>query len=59
MKTFIVHLYKCEKNDPHYVVGIAEEVGNDGKKAFTNAEDLFKIVSCEDLAKESDNLVSF
>ncbi len=54
MKTFIVHIYRCEKNDPSGLLGVAEEVGFDGKRAFTNPDDLLKIVSSGEMQEETD-----
>ena len=59
MKTFIVQIYKCEKNDSRNLVGVAEEVGSEGKRAFTNPDDLLKIVGCNDLKRENKENVSF
>ncbi len=53
MKTFIVQIYTCEKNDPHNLVGIAEEVGGEWKKAFTNPDDLLKIMIYKEMKKET------
>ena len=58
MKTFIVHIYTCKKNDPRNLVGIAEEVGSEGKKAFTNPDDLLKIMNYKEMEKETDENVS-
>jgi len=55
MKTLIVHIYTCEKSDARNLVGVIEEVGCEGKKAFTNLDDLLKIVSSKDLRKEADD----
>jgi hypothetical protein len=59
MKTFIVHIYTFEKNESRSLVGIAEEVGSEGKKAFTNPDDLLQIVGCKDLKRENEENVSF
>jgi hypothetical protein len=58
MKTFIVHIYKCERTDTRNFVGVAQEVGNGGKKAFTNPEDLLQIMICTDIKEEPDENVS-
>jgi hypothetical protein len=58
MKTFIVHIYKCEKSEPRSLVGIAEEVGSEGKKAFTNPDDLLQIVGCNELKRENEENLS-
>jgi hypothetical protein len=49
MKTFIVHIYCCEKNNPRSFVGVSEEVGSEGKRAFTTIDDFWKILSFEDV----------
>jgi hypothetical protein len=54
MKTFIVHIYGFKKNDPRSLLGIAEEVGSEGKRAFTNPDDLLKIVSSGEMQEETD-----
>ncbi len=59
MKTFIVHIYTCEKNESRSLVGVAEEVGSEGKKAFTNPDDLLQIVGSKDLKRENEKNVSF
>ena len=58
MKTFIVHIYTCTKSDLDNFVGIAEEVGSDGKKAFTNPDDLLKIMSYKEIIKDSEESLS-
>jgi hypothetical protein len=54
MKTFIVHIYGFKKNDPRSLLGVAEEVGSEGKRAFTNPEDLLKIISPKEMQEETD-----
>ena len=58
MKTFIVHIYTCKKNDARNLVGIAEEVGGEWKKAFTNPDDLLKIMNYKEMKKETAENVS-
>jgi hypothetical protein len=58
MKTFIVHITHVKRTSP-LLVGIAEEVGSEGKKAFTNPDDLLQIVGCKDLKRENEENVSF
>jgi hypothetical protein len=54
MKTFIVHIYGFKKNDPRSFLGVAEEVGREGKRAFTNPDDLLKIMSPKEMQEETD-----
>ncbi len=43
MKSYIVRIYRGERDDPQSLVGIVEEVGMEGKTAFTNFEELWGI----------------
>ena len=43
MKSYIVRIYRGERGDPQSLVGIVEEVGMEGKTAFTNFEELCDI----------------
>jgi hypothetical protein len=54
MKTFIVHIYGFKKNDPRSLLGVAEEVGSEGKRAFTNPDDLLKIMIPKEIQEEID-----
>jgi hypothetical protein len=58
MKTFIVHIYSCEKSDPRNLVGVLEEVGSEVKRAFTNPDDLLKIMIYKDMERENNENVS-
>jgi hypothetical protein len=42
---YIVRIYRWVKNKPNSLVGIVEEVGVKGKKAFTNLNELWEILS--------------
>jgi len=46
MNNYIVRVYRQEKNNPRKLVGVVEEVGVKGKRAFTNIDDLWDIL-CE------------
>lgn len=43
MKSYIVRIYRGERGNPHGLVGTVEEVGMEGKRAFTNFEELWDI----------------
>lgn len=45
LANYIVRIYRYEKNRPVNLVGIVEEVGTKGKKAFTNLNELWDILS--------------
>ncbi len=44
LTTFIVRFYGFVKNRPHRLVGVVEEVGVKGRKAFTNYDELWDIL---------------
>jgi hypothetical protein len=45
LESYIVRIYREEKNSPHNLVGIVEEVGVEEKKAFTNFDELWTILN--------------
>jgi hypothetical protein len=59
--TYIVRIYKCEKNKPRRLVGVVEKVGVKGRTAFTNYDELWEILNSSmpplsSLRKERRNL---
>ena len=44
MENYIVRIYKRKKDDPYAYVGVVEEAGIKGKRAFTNVEELYEIL---------------
>ncbi len=44
MKTYIVRVYRREKNKPLRLAGVVEEVGIKGRKGFTNYDELWEIL---------------
>jgi len=44
LKTYVVRIYRFEKDNPKNLVGVVEEVGVKGKKAFTNYDELWEIL---------------
>jgi hypothetical protein len=42
---YIIRVYRFEKNKPHRFVGVVEEVGVKGKKAFNTYDELWEILS--------------
>jgi hypothetical protein len=48
MSNYIVRIYRGEKNSPRTLIGVVEEVGSNGKKAFTNINDLWEILNPAD-----------
>jgi hypothetical protein len=45
MENYIVRIYRREEDNPRILVGVVEEVGVEGKKAFTNLEELWAILN--------------
>jgi len=43
---YIVRIYRFEKDKSMSIVGTVEEVGIEGKSAFTNFDELWKILNC-------------
>ena len=43
--SFIVRVYRHEKNNPRMLVGTVEKVGKTGRSAFTNIDELWEIVN--------------
>jgi len=43
LKDYVLRIYRREKNDSRRFVGIVEEVGVNGNKAFTNLGELWEI----------------
>jgi len=44
LTTYIVRFYGFVKNKPRRLVGVVEEVGVKGRKAFTNYDELWEIL---------------
>ena len=54
MKKYIVSIYRGEKDKPHSLIGVVEKVGEKGKKAFTNLDELWEILNpAKDELKQS------
>jgi len=45
LANYIVRIYRFEKSKPGGLVGVVEEAGLKGKKAFTNLSELWDILS--------------
>jgi hypothetical protein len=42
---YVVRIYRFKENNPRSLVGVVEEVGIKGKKAFTNYDELWEILN--------------
>lgn len=45
MESYIVRIYREGRDNPRGLVGIVEEVGVEGKKAFTDLDELWNILN--------------
>ena len=45
LANYVVRIYRFEENNPRALVGLVEEVGQKGKKAFTNFDELWEILN--------------
>ena len=45
LKKYILSIYRGEKDKPRSLVGVVEEVGIQGRKAFTNLDELWEILN--------------
>jgi uncharacterized protein YijF (DUF1287 family) len=42
---YVVRIYRFERKNPRHLIGFVEEVGEKGKKAFANYDELWEILS--------------
>jgi hypothetical protein len=52
---YIVRIYRFDKKNPRHLVGVVEEIGIKGKKAFTNYDELWEILSIRKTLAKSRN----
>lgn len=45
MENYIIRIYRQDRKKPRLLVGTIEEVGQEGKKAFTNYDELWDILN--------------
>ena len=45
MKDYVLRIHRREKNNPRILVGVVEEVGVEGNKAFSNLDELWFILN--------------
>ena len=48
METYVIHIYRFQKDNPRHLVGIVESVEGTQreKSAFTNLDELWGILNC-------------
>jgi len=45
LKDYLIRIHRREKNNPQILVGVVEEVGVEGNKAFSNLDELWSILN--------------
>ncbi|MBI5409203.1 MAG: hypothetical protein HZA14_07545 [Nitrospirae bacterium] len=45
MDNYVVRIYRHKKDNPNRLVGVVEKIGDEGKKAFTNLDELWQILN--------------
>jgi len=45
LEDYLIRIHRREKNDPRILVGVVEEVGLEGNKAFSNLDELWEILN--------------
>ncbi len=45
LATYIVRIYRLRKDKPRGILGVVEQVGVKGRKAFTDCDELWEILS--------------
>jgi hypothetical protein len=45
MDSYILRIYRREKDDPRTLVGLVEDIDSKGKRAFTSYDDLWEILN--------------
>jgi hypothetical protein len=51
---YIVRIYRCEKDRPQSLVGVVEEAGKKGKKAFQSYDELWEILNSANGENEAE-----
>jgi hypothetical protein len=47
VENYIVRIYRFKEDMPRHLVGVVEEVGVKGKKAFNNYDELWEILNAQ------------
>jgi hypothetical protein len=59
MENYIIRIYQRKEDDPYAYVGVVEEAGLKGKKAFTNVEELYEILKPKKKQKKAQRNKEF
>ena len=52
-KTYIIRVYRFARDNPRRLVGVVEEAGKKGKKAFTGYQELWEILNSPERSKST------
>ena len=55
LANYIIRIYRLDKKNPCHLVGVVEEVGVKGKKAFTNYDELWDILLSSKSVRQKQN----
>jgi len=45
LENYVLRIYRRKKSDPRILVGVVEEVGVEGNRAFSNIDELWSILN--------------
>ncbi len=54
IETYIIRVYRRNRDDPRKIAGLVETVGKNEKKAFSNREELWDILEHEENRTKKD-----
>jgi len=57
MDNYVIRIYRGEKDNPKLLVGVVEEVGTKGNKAFTNYDELWEILNSQEGETAQQNMM--
>ncbi len=52
--SYVVHIYRVSKQHPRAILGVVEEVGVRGRKAFTTYDELWEILISSTSSRRQD-----
>lgn len=45
LETYIVRIYRTDREEPGLAIGVVEHVGSEGKRGFTSTEELMQLLN--------------
>jgi hypothetical protein len=55
MDTYVIRIYRRDENDPRILVGLVEEVGAEGNRAFGTLDELWFILNSSEAKTPKSN----